>query len=217
MIDKVFKDKQVTSLLKQLGLPGNFLKNLYKEDDWSFIIKAHALIESVCTRLLCFHFNEPKIENIYASLPLNNMKSGKLGFLSKLDLIDKYNVKMIMFLSEIRNSIVHEIRFSNFTLKDLLKSYDQNKLKDFAVSFSPFESLLRYFNQIDKVKRRDNIFEYEAINEGNMLQRAESDPKFHILNGVYYFLTSTIDMHYYSDYLQWEKAKRKLINDDKIF
>jgi hypothetical protein len=217
MIEKAFKDPQVAILLQQLGLPDNFLTKLYKEDDWSFIIKSHALIESVCTRLLCFHFNEPKIEKIYASLPLNNMKSGKLGFLFELELIDKNNIRMIKFLSEIRNSIVHEIRLSNFTLSDLIKSFDQNKFKNFAISFSPFESLLRSFDKLELPSKSSKPILTEAISEENMLKRAQDNPKFHILNGIYYLLTSTIDMHYYSDYLQWEKAKQKLSQDDKIF
>jgi len=217
MIEKIFKDPQVTILLQQLGLPGSFLRELYEEDDWSFIIKSHALVESVCTRLLCFHFNEPQIEKIYASLPLNNMKSGKLGFLYELKLIDKNNVRLIQFLSQIRNAVVHDVKLSNFTLSDYIKSYNQNKAMDFAISFSPFESLLRLFNKVHLSKNNDALFLDQVISEKTVQKRAQDDPKLHILNGVYYFLTSTIEMHYYSDYLQWEKAKHKLSQDEKLF
>jgi hypothetical protein len=223
MIEKLFTDNQVDDLIKHLGLPDKFLTNLYNADDWSFIIISHALVESVCTRLLCFHFNEPKIEDIYSSLQLNNMRSGKLGFLSKLELISNDNIKLIRCLSEIRNSFVHDVRLSNISLHELIKGYDKSKLKDFAISFSPLESTLREIEKIDLPKNKKNkttalnASVIEMANEEKMIDRAQNNPKLHILNGIYYFLTSTVDMHYYSDYLQWEKAKQILNRDDKIF
>ena len=223
MIEKLFKDNQVDNLIKRLGLPDKFLNNLYNEDDWSFIIISHALVESVCTRLLCFHFNEPKIDDIYSSLQLNNMKSGKLGFLSKLELISENNIKLIRFLSEIRNSFVHDVKLCNVSLQELIKSYNKNKLKNFAIAFSPFESTLREIEKIDfpSTKKISNTTHSTNVNvmitESKMVDRAKDNPKLHILNGIYYFLSSTVEMHYYSDYLQWEKAKQTLNKDEKLF
>ena len=39
----------------QYGLGSGFLLHLYTEDDWSFVIKTHALIEAAVSQLLTHH------------------------------------------------------------------------------------------------------------------------------------------------------------------
>ena len=43
----------VRTLGTDIGLPIGFLEGLRAEDDWSFIIKVHALIEAAVSHLLC--------------------------------------------------------------------------------------------------------------------------------------------------------------------
>lgn len=56
----------VEELVKELGLPEGFYAELLGEDDWSFIIKLHALMEAAVTGLIVAalgHFqcwDEPK-------------------------------------------------------------------------------------------------------------------------------------------------------------
>jgi len=46
-------------LEKAVGVRAGFFYRLLEEDDWSFVIKLHALFEAVCSHLLLFHFREP--------------------------------------------------------------------------------------------------------------------------------------------------------------
>ena len=49
-------DEGIVEFEKKLGVPSGFVKKLLDEDDWSFIIKLHALFEASCAHLLIFHF-----------------------------------------------------------------------------------------------------------------------------------------------------------------
>jgi hypothetical protein len=44
--------EQVEQFEGSIGLPNGFFRKLSKEDDWAFIIKAHALIESAIGYML---------------------------------------------------------------------------------------------------------------------------------------------------------------------
>jgi hypothetical protein len=96
-----------------LGLPTNFLWNLQAEDDWSAIIKLHALLETAVTHLLVQFFGHDELEDVFANMELGNTRTGKLVFLSKLDCLSKDNRRFIRKLSEIRNKLVQDIKMFN--------------------------------------------------------------------------------------------------------
>src|SRR3546814_8687791 len=75
----------------KIGVRENFFKDLLGEDDWSFVIKLHALFEAAFTHLLLFHFKEPELTDIFARLELSNKATGKIAFLGKLELLGKDN------------------------------------------------------------------------------------------------------------------------------
>ena len=49
-------DQGILELEAKVGVKENFFRGLLEEDDWSFVIKLHALFEASCTHLLLFHF-----------------------------------------------------------------------------------------------------------------------------------------------------------------
>ncbi len=57
-------DDLVVDLERRIGLPEGFFAHLLDENDWSFIIKLHALFEAACTHMLLFHFQEPELEGL---------------------------------------------------------------------------------------------------------------------------------------------------------
>lgn len=115
-------EKRVHEIEKDLTIPKGFFWSLLKEDDWSFIIKLHSLIEAAVTHLLVKEIAMPELENIFANLELSNYRTGKMVFLKDLGLLKPYH-KYVQVLSEIRNDFVHNI--SNVTLS--LKEYLDNK------------------------------------------------------------------------------------------
>lgn len=61
------------------------------EDDWSFVIKLHAVFEATATDLLAHHFKEEALTALLARLELSNKTTGKLAFLKALELMGSEN------------------------------------------------------------------------------------------------------------------------------
>ncbi|HSG21963.1 MAG TPA: hypothetical protein VLA64_03300, partial [Azonexus sp.] len=113
-------DKGIIELEAKIGVRPGFFAALREEDDWSFVIKLHALFEAACTHLLLFHFKEPELSEVFSRLELSNKTTGKIAFLSKLGLIGKENRRLLSTLSELRNSLVHDVRNAEFSLIDMV-------------------------------------------------------------------------------------------------
>lgn len=109
-------DKGILELQEKLNLPKDFFKNLLQEDDWSFIIKLHALIEAACGSLLLYHFDEPGLKTIISRLELSNKTTGKIAFLKELELLGDNNRRFVSSLSEWRNNFVHNVQNCNSKL-----------------------------------------------------------------------------------------------------
>jgi hypothetical protein len=127
--------ERINKLEKELELPENFYFKISEDDDWSFIIKLHSLIEAAVTNCIVNALGDARLENLVVSLPLNNRRSGKMAFIIALDLLPKEGVELISKLSEIRNSLVHKIANVNFSLEDYVNNLDQNFLRQFTKIF----------------------------------------------------------------------------------
>lgn len=204
-------DAGIAELEAKIGVRENFFRDLLREDDWSFVIKLHALFEAACTHLLLFHFKEPELTEIFSRLELSNKTTGKVAFLGKLELLNKENRRLVSTLSELRNSLVHDVRNAEFSLATTVAGLAPSELKQFAVAFSPYESRIRGFPKmkLGYDQGLQNAASVEAI-----IKRAKADPKFHIWLGAYAVLISIVDMHGYSDYKQWVKAKAVFESED---
>lgn len=76
-------DSFLTPLESELGLPKAFFRGLLDENDWSFVIKLHSLIESAATRLLVVALGKPELEEIISRIELSGKTTGKLAFFQK--------------------------------------------------------------------------------------------------------------------------------------
>lgn len=65
---------ELEELESRVGVSPGFFRCLLDEDDWSFVIKLHALFEAACTHLLLYHFKEPNLARVFSRLEL----SGKI-------------------------------------------------------------------------------------------------------------------------------------------
>ena len=210
-------DAGILSLQSKLGLPIDFFKNLLNENDWSCVIKLHALIEGVCSNLLVFHFNDPNLERIFSRLDMSDTKTGKLAFLLEAKLVTKIQSKYITSLSQFRNKLVHNVSNYNVDLKEMIKNFDDNQVKSLAIAFSPFESQVREFNNLDIPVQRPKLTKEleKQINIENIIVRFNNNPKLHIWTGAYSILSSLAEK-YYSDFEQWEKVKKIMDNEREI-
>ena len=127
-INKLLSDFKGNVLL---GLKGkhNLLFSLLEEDDWSLVIKGHALIESVITELILLQTNENKLKPIIERLPLHDSQASKIKILKIYSLITVEQSRFIKKLSELRNNLAHKIENINFLFDEHVKTFDKNQSK----------------------------------------------------------------------------------------
>ena len=129
-------ERPIADIETQLGLPTGFLISLYThEDDWSFVIKAHAFLEAALTHLLADHLGKEDLLPVFAYLETSNVRTGKLAFVKAFDLLDKGARRFIHTLSELRNDLVHEISNVRFTFAAYVSSLPDKQRKEFIGAF----------------------------------------------------------------------------------
>lgn len=200
-------DKGIVELERHIGVRSGFVRRLVREDDWSFVIKLHALFEAVCTHLLLYHFKEPNLADVFARLELSDKTAGKVAFLGKLELLNADNRRFIATLSELRNSLVHDVRNSEFSLGAMVESATPDQVKNWAVAYSPYETFIRRFPFNAELKLGFGPDEQAYAAVSAVVARFRENPKAHIWVGGYNVLVSLVDMYGFSDYKQWVKAK----------
>lgn len=117
----------VAAIEKEFSLPCGFFDSLVKEDDWSLVIKCHALLESATSRMLTLYFGKRCLGEIFTRMELSNRLTGKAAFISQLELIGRHQRAFISHLSELRNQLVHNVSNTCVSLPDLLYSLPAQK------------------------------------------------------------------------------------------
>jgi hypothetical protein len=102
----------------QYNLGGGFLLHLYQEDDWSFVIKAHALIEAAVSQLLTQHVGDTRLSEVFERLELSNTQTGRLAFVKALNLLSDNERRFVRGFSELRNRLVHNVHNVRFRFAD---------------------------------------------------------------------------------------------------
>ncbi len=134
---------EITDKLEpELGLPHNFFDAIHEGDDWSFIIKLHAVFEAATTYLLVHKIGVPDLEDVFSKIELSNKRTGKISFLKAMQILNTEDRRYISLLSEIRNFIVHDIKNVKFNMESYVSKMDQNQRKNFGktVGHQPEES-----------------------------------------------------------------------------
>jgi hypothetical protein len=111
----------------QLGVPAGFFERLLHEDDWSFLIKLHALIEASATNLLVEALNKPELRDQFARLPLSDSECGKLSLMKGLGIVSAPYRGFIRKLSELRNEAVHNVRHTSLSLSNMVSTAPASK------------------------------------------------------------------------------------------
>jgi hypothetical protein len=193
---------RLDELESNIGVEQGFFDQLLHEDDWSFVIKLHAVFEAVVTHLLTYHFQEESLADLFARLELSNKTTGKIAFMKAIGWMGKDNRRYISSLSELRNALVHDVRNCSFDLKEMVSKYSEKELKAFTVTFSPSETRKKL-----NPEKPSRFMEISPEELKRLMARAKENPKLHIWIGAYNNLVSLLDAYSYSDFRQWEKAK----------
>ena len=125
----------INELENDTGVKEGFFISLLKEDDWSFIIKIHALYEAAITSLILNKLGQPTLENFISKLELGDRNRGKLKLSKELDLLGSDERKFIYALSEIRNSFVHNVNNTYVDLGQYFNNLSKEKRTHYINTF----------------------------------------------------------------------------------
>lgn len=120
-----------------LSLRKGFFRALLNEDDWSFVIKLHALVDSAITHMLVEELGRPELLRPLSRLSLADTRSGKLAFGRELGLLDGRDRLFVQKLSEIRNSFAHDVRMAGSTLADYARGLNDAGLASLVKAVGP--------------------------------------------------------------------------------
>jgi len=116
------QDESLRELELDLGLPKGFCNKLLEEDDWSFVIKLHALLESALSELITRALQRKQLSDIFSRIEMSNTKTGKLAFVRALNLLPAGHIQFMRKLSELRNVIAHKIQNTGINLVETFKA-----------------------------------------------------------------------------------------------
>lgn len=126
----------IALLEKDLGLEPNFLGKLVQEDDWSFVIKTHALVEAALSHLLAMAARDPRLIKVFQRLDTSDETTGKLAFVKAMKLLDEPQRKFVRQLSKLRNQLIHDVSNTGFKFDGFLAKMDTQQRKEFRQAFS---------------------------------------------------------------------------------
>ena len=129
--EKPFED-EIAQLEAKLGVPTGLFLKLRDEDDWSFIIKTQALLETALSYIIQISLGREELAGFIDSLNLNG-RTGKLAMVSALNLMRPEHIRYLERLSKLRNNLAHKIEYASFTLQGHLKSMNTGELNQFIL------------------------------------------------------------------------------------
>jgi hypothetical protein len=129
----------IDRLEQALGLPHAFYERLVDgDDDWSFVLRVHALMEASLTTLLSERIggrdlpDMSKLTNALSHLEMSRVHVGKVELAFTLGLIGDRDRLFLRTLSEFRNTFVHDIKNVTLKLVDHVAAFDKNQRRNFA-------------------------------------------------------------------------------------
>ncbi|MGY3265560.1 hypothetical protein [Lysobacter sp. HA35] len=124
----------ITEVEGRLGIRSGFFADLAREDDWSFVVKAHALLESSCSAFLTDYLGRPELADIFVRLELSSKDTGKVAFAKAFGLMNDRERRFISALSQLRNLLVHNVKNTTFSFAEHVGTLDANQRKSFVES-----------------------------------------------------------------------------------
>lgn len=123
-------NKVSENIKNELLEKSEFLLKLLLDDDWSFVIKSHSLIESLVTELIISEIDEVELKKVIERMPLHNETVSKMEIAKIYNILSDKEKAFIKNLTEIRNEIVHKYENINFSFETYInKLADKNKRK----------------------------------------------------------------------------------------
>lgn len=128
-------EESISRLESSLKLDAGFIDRLLDEDDWSFVIKCHAIAEAVVSTLLSTHLNSPKLQAPLSELDIGHPKYGKIALTKALELTTPFDRRFMVELSKLRNQLAHRIDYISFKFEQHVETLDKQQTDNFVNAF----------------------------------------------------------------------------------
>jgi hypothetical protein len=122
----------VRSLESEIGLEAGFVEALLKEpNDWSFVVKIHAISEAALTHVIVEALGRPELREVVGHINMGDTRAGKLVIAERLGLLGEPSIKFLREVATMRNRFVHGVRHINLRIEEFaatLKPKDAERL-----------------------------------------------------------------------------------------
>ncbi|MEY2538156.1 MAG: hypothetical protein QOG67_1896 [Verrucomicrobiota bacterium] len=145
-------------LTDSVGISKTLLQSLKTDDDWTFVIKMHGILEAGLNHLLMVRLDDSRLSEVVSKMETNNSRTGKMAFVKAYDLLPDDSCSFVQVLSKIRNDAVHDIKNFDLNLVEYFKTFSSKKLKDWKTALA---SGLPPITNVDGIERasRDTVLE----------------------------------------------------------
>jgi len=126
-----YRRQRLREFESTLGLRAGFIEDLIQQDDdWSFVIKAHAIVEAAITQLLARLIGHPEaLEKFLSTLSMGG-RHGKIAFVRCLGGLSDSELDFAEALGTIRNHTAHRVsNVEGFSLTGYLKSLERGEFE----------------------------------------------------------------------------------------
>jgi hypothetical protein len=114
-------------LEESVGLSPKLLESLNKDDDWTFIIKTHGIIEAGLNHMILERLGCPGLTKFISKM---DTSAGKLAIVKALDLLPENARMFVRVLSTVRNAAVHDVRNFDISLIEYEKKLNPDQRKN---------------------------------------------------------------------------------------
>jgi hypothetical protein len=116
----------------------DFLSELQGGDDWSFVIKAQALVEGSVTQAVLAHLGDNRLAKIVEVMPLVGAEVSKLAVAKELELLTAPQRRFANKMAALRNRLAHRADQASFSFEHHIASLDRNQRKEWQTSIPWF-------------------------------------------------------------------------------
>jgi len=130
-------DAAISNFEAELGLRANFFNDLSRDDDWSFIIKLHALLDAVLTRAICASIQKPELETSIGLLDFAREATGKVSFAKALNLVSARQHNFLNIIAIVRNKYAHSVSSVSRPLAEIVGGLSKKEKKKLFLAATP--------------------------------------------------------------------------------
>jgi hypothetical protein len=125
-------------LFRLVSEKNDFLNELQGGDDWSFVIKAQALVEGSVTQAVLAHLGDNRLAKIVEVMPLVGAEVSKLAVAKELELLTAPQRRFANKMAALRNRLAHRADQASFSFEHHIASLDRNQRKEWQTSIPWF-------------------------------------------------------------------------------